>query len=62
MGANDAGQCGISGPDLLRAPSRLEALETQSVGAVAAGGAFTAAITIEGQAFMWGANDEVCHI
>ena len=56
-GLNNVGQCGMSTPEQVLTPVRLEALATKRVQRVSAGGAFSAAVTHTGEVLTFGAND-----
>ena len=57
MGLNDVGQCGLSTPELVESPTRMEALATKRVVQVRAGASFSAALTDQGAILTFGAND-----
>ena len=58
IGANHNGQCGVSSPELLITPVRLESLATSfTVTQIAAGGSHSAVVTQCGQLATFGAND-----
>ena len=56
-GLNNVGQCGMSAPEQVLTPVRLEALATKRVQRVSAGGAFSAAVPHTGEVLTFGAND-----
>ena len=56
-GLNDVGQCGMSNPEQVLTPTRLEALATKRVQQISAGATFSATVTDQGEVLTFGAND-----
>ena len=57
VGLNDVGQCGLSSPEQLTTPKRLDVLSTKRAVRVRAGASFSAVVTDQGEVLTFGAND-----